>query len=336
MERRAPLPEHGELRPAARAGVRRPPGRPRGVARRPHQLGGLDRVCRPRAGRLRASRRLPSRGCRRRCHRLRAGRARRRLAARQSSRARARDRVHLEPVPVARAGAARRGGAHGATRSAGGRRRRVDDAGGGQRRAVVERRRCRPRLGARGGRGGGRARARRRDPGLRVAAPGGGRLRLPRRPLVQVAALTARRGLPHGSAGAAGRRSRRSTPAGGRARTRSPTTTGRRYGSRRRRGGWTPRRPGSRGSVRRRRWNCSSGSASSGSTITTSGSRTAFVQEWGSSRATRRSSPWTSKTARRSSSVRASAPPFGPAACASRSTSTTREADVDAALDALV
>ena len=81
LEPGAALPEHGELRPAAPPAFEALQEALARVAARPHELGGLDRVGRPGAGELRPARRLPHRGRRRRRHGLRARRPGRRLAA---------------------------------------------------------------------------------------------------------------------------------------------------------------------------------------------------------------------------------------------------------------
>ena len=243
------------------------------------ELGALDRAGR---GRARAAfARIVgchARGRRGRRDGVGARRSRRRVAARRRARRRPGRRVHVEPLSVARAGGARRhGDAVPLERLADS----IDQAttlvafsvG-----AVVERR----GRGRRGDRGGGararRTRVRRRDAGVRLGARVGGVRRLPRLPRLQVAARPARDGLPHGAAGAAQTDGARSTPAGGRRRTRTATSTACRSGSRPTRGGSTRRPRGSRGSARHRRSSCSSASGSRGSARTTSTSRTASAR----------------------------------------------------------
>src|SRR3954454_6375890 len=193
---RGAVPEHRELRPAARLRVGRDADGARRLARRTDELGALGRRDRRRAGRVRADRRGRARGGGRRGHGVRAHRPGRGVAAGGHAGARARHRLRLRPVPVPRAGRPRRPGrpARGAGR-AGGRDRRHDrrrrllggadgDGRGGRRRGRPPRRRRQ--------RGADRAR---RDAGGRLA-PGRRRgLRRRRLPRLQVADVRARDGV---------------------------------------------------------------------------------------------------------------------------------------------
>ena len=140
LEPGAAVPEHRELRPAAEARLRGAAAGARRVAARPHELGGVDRVRRSGPGALRPARRLPPRRRRRRGHGVRATSGSwRRLAAGPCSGARPRRRVHVEPLPVARAGPRGVEVRHGAAGSARGVDRRAHGRRGLQRRPVVER-----------------------------------------------------------------------------------------------------------------------------------------------------------------------------------------------------